>query len=415
MIVRNWLRLGAIFFLGAALAACDPANEPDAPASQGPVLSPRAADAPRAAETGSDQFEYLRYAINTRSPAPELCLTFSAPLDPDADYSAYIDIDEPVSLAVDGQRLCIGGLQFGQTRTLTLREGLPAADGARLAADEQTVLTFDDRPAFVGFAGSGVVLPRIDADGLAIQTVNVPRVRVIVHRVTDRALAFRQITSGFNAASGEWNWAYGEEIPGDAGVEVWRGEMDTPGDANASVTTVFPIAETIGRLQPGAYYIEVDDAEALERNEGSSNHARARRWIIVTDLAFTAWRSGSGMEVTVRSLQTARPAQGAEVRLIARSNEALSSQVTGLDGKARFSAALMNGSDGNTPRLLAAYGVDGDFALLDLNRNPVDLSGQPVAGRDRPDHGDALLNLDPGLNPPRQTVEDRPLFRDLTG
>lgn len=415
MIVRNWLRLGAILFMGAALVACDPANGPDAPASQGPVLTPRAADAPRAAEAASDEFEYLRYAINTESLSPELCLTFSAPLDPQVDYSAYLDIDDPVSLAVDGQRLCIGGLQFGQTRTLTLREGLPSADGARLDADEQTVLAFDDRPAFIGFAGSGVVLPRIDADGVAIQTVNVSRVRVIVHRVTDRALAFREITSGYDAASGEWNWSYGEETPGDAGVEVWRGEMDTPGPANASVTTVFPIAEAIGRLQPGAYYIEVDDAEAVARDEGRGNHARARRWIMVTDLAFTAWRSGDGMEVTIRSLQTARPAQGAEVRLVARSNEVLSSQVTGLDGKARFSAALMNGTDGNTPRLLAAYGVDGDFALLDLNRNPVDLSGQPIAGRDRPDHGDAFLYLDRGVYRPGETVQASALMRDLAG
>ncbi len=415
MIARNLFRTGVMLLLGATLAACNPADGPDAPTPQGPSLTPRAADAPRAADTVSEQFEYLRYAINTQSAAPELCLTFSAPLDPQVDYSAYIEIDEPVSLAVDGQRLCVGGLQFGQTRTLTLREGLPSAEGERLAADEQTVLTFDDRPAFIGFAGSGVVLPRIDADGLAIQTVNVSRVQVIVRRVTDRALAFREITSGFDAASGEWNWSYGEETPGDAGVEVWRGEMDTPGDANASVTTVFPIADTIGRLQPGAYYIEVDNAEALAREEGRGNHARARRWIMVTDLAFTAWRSGDGMDVTVRSLQTARPAHGAEVRLVARSNEVLASQVTGLDGKARFSAALMNGTDGNTPRLLAAYGPDGDFALLDLTRNPVDLSGQPIAGRDRPGHGDAYLYLDRGVYRPGETVQASALLRDLTG
>lgn len=415
MIARTWLRFGGLLVLGAALAACEPADGPDAPAGQGPQLAPRAADAPRAAEAASDQFEYLRYAINTDSPAPELCLTFSAPLDPQVDYSAYIEIDEPVSLAVNGQRLCLGGLQFGQTRTVTLRQGLPSADGASLAADEQTVLTFDDRPAFVGFAGSGVVLPRIDADGLAIQTVNVPRVRIIVTRVTDRALAFRQITSGFNASSGEWNWSYDEETPGEAGVEIWRGEMDTPGDANASVTTVFPIAEAIGQLQAGAYYIEVDDAEAVARETSSYDHARARRWIMVTDLAFTAWRSGEGMEVTVRSLQTARPAQGADVRLIARSNEVLASQVTGADGKARFSAALMNGQDGNTPRLLAAYGPDGDFAILDLARNPVDLSGQPVAGRERPDQGDAFVYLDRGVYRPGETVQASVLLRDLRG
>ncbi|WBQ11734.1 alpha-2-macroglobulin family protein [Hyphomonadaceae bacterium BL14] len=415
MIARNWLRFGVLLVLGAALAACDPVDRPDAPAAQGPQLTLRAADAPRAAETASDQFEYLRYAINTESASPELCLTFSAPLDPQLDYSGYVEIDEPVSLAVSGQRLCLGGLQFGQTRTVTLRQGLPSAEGTSLAADEQAVLTFDDRPAFIGFAGSGVVLPRIDADGLAIQTVNVPRVRVIVHRVTDRALAFREITSGFDAASGEWNWAYGEETPGDAGVEVWRGEMDTPGDANASVITVFPIAEAIGQLQPGAYYIEVDDADAIERDADRGDQARARRWIIVTDLAFTAWRSGDGMEVTVRSLQTARPAEGAEVRLVARSNEVLANRTTGADGKARFSAALMNGTDGNTPRLLAAYGPDGDFALLDLNRNPVDLSNQPVAGRDRPGQGDAFVYLDRGVYRPGETVQASALLRDLAG
>ncbi|MCC5996363.1 MAG: alpha-2-macroglobulin family protein [Oceanicaulis sp.] len=415
MLVRTLLRLSGLIALAGALAACDPGAGPDAPAPQGPVLRPRPADAPRAAEAAPDRFEYLRYAINTESPAPELCLTFSAPLDPDVDYSAYVAIDEPVSLAVDGQRLCIGGLQFGQTRTVTLREGLPSADGERLAADEQTVLTFDDRPAFIGFAGDGVIMPRVDADGLAIQTVNIERVRIIVHRVTDRALAFRQITSGFNAASGEWRWAYGEETPGDAGVEIWRGEMDTPGPANASVTTVFPLAEAIGRLQPGAYYVELDDAEAVARDGGRSDHARARRWLIVTDLAFTAWRGGDGMDVTVRSLQSARPAQGVEVRLIARSNEVLASQVTGLDGKARFSAALMGGQDGNTPRMLAAYGADGDFALLDLTRNPVDLSGHPVSGRERPAVADAYLYLDRGVYRPGETVQASALIRDPAG
>ncbi|KAA5800954.1 alpha-2-macroglobulin family protein [Alkalicaulis satelles] len=412
MIARSLLRLSGLMMLAGALAACDPGGGADAPAPQGPLLTPRAADAPRAAEEAPDRFEYLRYAINLESPAPELCLTFSAPLDPDVDYSAYIAIDEPVSLAVDGQRLCVGGLQFGQTRTVTLREGLPSADGQRLAADEEAVLNFDDRPAFIGFAGDGIILPRVDADGLAIQTVNVDRVRVIVHRVTDRALAFREITSGFNAASGEWRWAYGEEVPGDAGVEVWRGAMDTPGPVNAQVTTVFPLAEAIGRLQPGAYYVEVDDYEAVSGNGGRNNHARARRWLIVTDLAFTAWRGADGMEVTVRSLQNARPAQGVDVRLIARSNEVLATQTTGLDGKARFSRALMSGADGNAPRMLAAYGADGDFALLDLTRNPVDLSSHPVSGRDRPAAADAYLYLDRGVYRPGETVQASALIRD---
>ncbi|NJK84543.1 MAG: hypothetical protein HC912_12880, partial [Saprospiraceae bacterium] len=39
--------------------------------------------------------------------------------------------------------------------------------GERTEADETFNLTFGDRPAYVGFAGSGVILPRAEADGIA--------------------------------------------------------------------------------------------------------------------------------------------------------------------------------------------------------------------------------------------------------
>jgi len=409
-LVRWGVLAGAALFM---LAACGPdADEPDA--RTGPHLEPRTTGAPRAAADGEDRFEYLRYAVNTDSPAPELCLTFSAALDPDVDYSAYVAVNEPVSLKAEGSRLCIGGLSFGQTRTLTLRTGLPSADGRALAADESTALTFDDRPAYAGFSGDGIILPRIDADGLALETVNIDELQVVVRRVTDRALAFRQLTSGYSAASGEWRWSGSREEPGETGVEVWRGRVDTSGPANARVVTVFPVAETIGQLQPGAYYVEIDDAAALDRDDREP-HARARRWLIVTDLAFTAYRGQGGLDITLRSLQSARPVSGAEVRLIARSNEVLASVRTGADGRVRFDAPLMSGTDGNTPLMLAAYGPDGDFALLDLTRSPVDLSSQPVTGRDRPAGADGFVYTDRGVYRPGETVHASALIRDSAG
>ncbi|MEQ8404134.1 MAG: alpha-2-macroglobulin [Oceanicaulis sp.] len=396
------------------LAACADDSAPDQPSSEGALLQSRADDAPRAGAPQPDGFDYLRYAVNTDSATPQLCLTFSDALDPETDYSAYVDVNEPVALSVDGSQLCIGGLNYGQTRELTLRAGLPSAGGDALEADVSTTLTFDDRPAFVGFAGSGIILPRIESDGLGIETVNVDAVEVRIHRVTDRALAFKSLTEGFTAGPGEWNWTPDREEPAEMGVEVYRGRMDTQGPANAATTTVLPVAEALGRLQPGAYYVELFDAAALDR-EGREPGARAARWLIVTDLAFTAYRGEAGIETIIRSLQTARPMAGVEVQLVARSNEILATRTTGADGRVRFPDTLLAGEDGNRPRLLTAYGPSGDFALLDLQRAPVDLTDAPVDGRAPSGAADAYVYLDRGIYRPGETVQASALLRGPAG
>jgi uncharacterized protein YfaS (alpha-2-macroglobulin family) len=396
-----------------ALGACGDDPAPSG-AGEGAAFEARSAEAPRAAPEASTRFEYLRYAADIDSDAPRLCLTFSGPLDPDIDYSAYVEVDEPVALNVDGSRLCIGGLSFGQTRTLTLREGLPSADGRRLETEETDTLSFASRPAYVGFAGTGVILPRVDADGVAIETVNVDAVRVTVTRVTDRALAFRQITSGFNAASGDWYWLDSEEQPGEAGSPVWQGEMDTPGSANARTTTVFPLAETIGSLQPGAYFLRAENLAEIDTDR-YGEYARAARWLIVTDLAFTAYRGRDGVDAIVRSLQSAQPQADVEVQLIARSNEVLATARSDARGRVRFGEALVSGREGDAPRLLLAYGPDGDFAVLDLARAPVDLSAQPVDGRERAEGADGFIWLDRGIYRPGETIHASAMVRDTEG
>lgn len=400
--------------LALILTACGDSPAPESEPSEGALLIGRAENAPRAGAPEPEGFEYLRYAVNTQSATPQLCLTFSAALDPETDYSAYVDVNEPVALSVDGSRLCIGGLNYGQTRELTLRAGLPSADGEALDSDVSTTLTFDDRPAYVGFSGSGIILPRIESDGLGIETVNVEAVEVRVQRVTDRALAFRELTDGFTAAPGEWMWTPDREEPGELGVEIYRGRMDTAGAANAAVTTVLPVAEVLGRLLPGAYYVELFDAAALDREDREPG-ARAARWLLVTDLAFTAYRGETGLETIIRSLQSARPMAGVDVQLIARSNEILATRTTGADGRVSFPEALLAGEDGNRPRLLTAYGPAGDFALLDLQRAPVDLSDAPVDGRTPSGAADAYVYLDRGIYRPGETVQASALLRGPSG
>jgi uncharacterized protein YfaS (alpha-2-macroglobulin family) len=300
----------AATFAVLALQACGPsASDPNQAASvkgedQGPQMETRQGNSARA---GSTEFEFVRYTIDVTGDLPRACLAFSSTLSPTTDYRPYVDMgDGPqIALSTDGANLCLGGLNFGQEREVRIRSGLPSADGRTLAFDEGVTISFGDRPSYVGFKGDGVILPRIDADGLALETVNVEKVKVTISRITDRALAFKTISQGYSHSQGGWGYMdYNSEVY-DVAEQLWTGEIDTPGSANSATTTVFPIATAIPRLQPGAYFVELDQIDAS--GDVPSEAARAKRWLVITDLAITTYAGTNGMLATVRSLQSAKP------------------------------------------------------------------------------------------------------------
>ncbi|MGD2131276.1 MAG: alpha-2-macroglobulin [Maricaulaceae bacterium] len=398
---------------GARAAAERAEAARETPEDDQPIeLATRDPDAPRARPIAPDRFEYLRYYMDVSDVQPRACLVFSAPLDPSADYEPYIEVDPqtPIEILISGQSACVGGLTFGESRDIVVREGLPSADGRELARTERTAIDFGDRPAHVGFAGSGVILPRLDADGLALETVNVDAVLVSVKRVSDRALVFKRVTEGNAIGEGDYGWLDFDESADDIGMLVWEGEMAIEGEPNAPTTTVFPLAGALGTLEPGAYFVEVTQKREGENFRGQP--ASARRWIMFTDLALTSYRSQAGLDVTLRSLQSAQTVRGAELALVARSNEILAIETTGANGRAHFSDALMSGQGALAPRYVMAYGPEGDFAALDLYRAPVDLSGEDIAGRAVREGADVFVYLDRGIYRPGETVRASSLIRD---
>lgn len=426
--VRSIL-LGA---LAIALAACGGGNKtsedvpPPPEDSEGQVVERSRSDqvaADRrererqrlAQRQGEGQFSYVRYAPDTSDALPKACLVFSEPLDPDVDYSIYAPMDGNVEVAysVSGQQLCLSGLSFASSYTLTLTEGLPSEDGDELGREEEVQLSFEDRPPYVGFSGSGVILPREDADGLAIETVNVERVRVKVSRVNDRALAFKSISKGSESQQGRYSYVYGDENPADLASELWSGTMDIQSLKNAPVVTIFPLPDVIGTLDPGAYFVEVSDAIELDRYEGPP--ASAKRWVMLTDLALTAYQSGSGLDVTLRSLQDGRVMPNTPVQLIARNNEVLGESATGVDGRVSFNSELLAGTGNLAPKMVLASGLKGDTAILDLTRAPVDLSELNTGGRVTPGEVDAYLYAERGIYRPGETVHLTAMMRDRAG
>ncbi|MFZ5618847.1 MAG: alpha-2-macroglobulin family protein, partial [Pseudomonadota bacterium] len=172
------------------------------------------------------------------------------------------------------------------------------------------------------------------------------------------------------------------------------------------------LGAALPNLAPGAYFVKLRD-----ETPGGDKYRKAQawRWVMFTDLALTSYSSGEGIDIFVRSIASGKPLGGVRLDLIASNNDILARASTDGDGRARFEKAAVNGDYPLTPRMIMAYGREDDFAALDLNRAPLDLSDRNVDGRAAPSVLDAYVYLDRGIYRPGETAHISGLLRDSAG
>lgn len=410
---------GAVMSLGLSGASLAPAaliteaSGPDAI---------RDADAPRPAADRPAGMAFMNARIDTSTATPRACLEFSKPIATSGNLADYLVIEPaaPVQVEASGVLMCISGLPFEPDRQVTIRRGLPSTSGERTLRDETFTLSFGDRPAYVGFVGNGVILPRSEADGLAIETVNVSTIKVSVVRVNDRILSQRGLSAGEIIEEGGWGgWQLDNEGE-DVGAVVYEGQIDVANAAarrNQGITTVFPLGAVLQDRRPGAYVVRLTDASpgAGANGRDSDSPAGAYRWIMYTDIALQSFHGADGLDVVARSLRDARGVSGITLTLIAENNEELARATTNRDGHVRFNKAVLEGEGSARPRYVMAYGAAGDFAALDLASNALDLSERGVDGRVPPGDIDAYLFTERGIYRPGETVRLVGLIRDNAG
>ncbi len=386
--------------------------------------SARSENAARAGLPQVDGMAFLRLRAEMNRPEPRACLEFSQNLSTDqsVNFADYISLEPaaPFQVDVSGNLLCLGGLPLEPERQVTIREGLPSQTGERTEYDETFTLTFGDRPAYVGFAGGGVILPRSEADGIAIETVNVSRLEVEVLRVPDRILSQHQLERGENNEEGGWNYWSFNGAGEDVGVSVYTGEIDVDTRVrNDAVTTVFSLERRAARAaarrlcsKGEGHLAKRWSARPMRDNQSA---ASSYRWILYTDMALQSFSGATGLDVVVRSLRTARPMSNVTLTLIAANNEELARTRTDRDGRVHFNDALVNGDGPSRARYVMAYGGEGDFAALDLQRPSLDLSDRGVDGRAAPGDVDAYLYTERGIYRPGERVRLIGLIRDQVG
>jgi alpha-2-macroglobulin len=119
--------------------------------------------------------------------------------------------------------------------------------------------------------------------------------------------------------------------------------------------------------------------------------------------------------VLVRSLASALPVSGIEVRLVARDNELLASKRTDSVGHIEFDPGFSRGTGGTAPGLLVAEDGKGDYGFLDIGTSAFDLSDRGVKGRAAPAALDAFVYSERGVYRSGETVFLTALLRDGAG
>ena len=368
-----------------------------APGSAGKPSSPAAA-ADRASPAPPAPSQPVAFGVASVEVAaerdqPQLCFAFTEPLQRATPrgprYGDLVSVkpDLPHSIVVRDNSLCIDGFAHGQPYDVTLAAGLPAASGAKLAAEDRRTGTIPNRKPTVAFRNGGYIRSRVGADGLPLRSINVERVRLQVLRVKDRALVERVYNGKLNQTLSDFEMG---NLLDASGEVVWRGEMAVGNQLNQPVVTAFPVDAVLGALTPGVYIAVASDAQA----PADTWEFRVTQWFVVSDIGLTSFMGEDGLTVVARSMEQAAPLAGVELRLMGRNNAELGKLVTGTDGAAHFSMAQLRPEGAEPPQALYASSAAGDFSFLDLGAPAVDLTRRGAAGRPAPGTLDAYLFTD---------------------
>lgn len=356
--------------------------------------------------------------VEAEGKTPRFCAVMSRTLSTSTDYAPFLRLPgRDLTVEANDDRLCVAGLTHGQDVELTLRAGLPSADGETLARDVTLKGYVRDRSPEVRFPGRAYVLPASGDQRLSMVTVNADAVDLRLLRISDRNLIRAMAEDMFATPLDSWRSGYFSD---SMAREVWKGTAQVAKpvgqDAlNRELTTSLAIPAEAGPLEPGIYIVEAGVAGANASDDGL-----AVQWFVISDFGISTYSGSDGLTVAVRSLNDTAPKVGAEVALVSRSNDVLARTVTDDQGIAHFAPGLALGRDGAAPALVTVTDWQGegaaraprDMAFLSLTDPEFDLSDRGVEGQPPAPPLDLFLTTDRGAYRVGETVNATVLARD---
>ena len=324
-----------------------------------------------------------------------------------AKSKEYIKLtpNQHYTLSIDYDGICLKGLKPRTSYTIMINRGIPLRDYHLDRDYTFTKSTTDYDPSY-SFKDSGYILPAKGEISIPIVSTNVKEFEISLYRINTKNLISKINEYGLIRSIYSYTL---DKIASTDGYLLWQKKIKIRSKLNQSVTTALPIGDFLKDKKPGVYILSAltidEDGEVVEEYDSKI------QWFMISDIGLYTLRSDDGMTIYTREISTAKRYDGVKLELVSQNNEILYS-TTSKDGVAHFPASSLGGKNGLKPKAIYAYGRDGDFSVIDLSRQPHDLSDRGVQGRNNPGKYDAFIYSNRGIFRPGESISIYMLVRN---
>ncbi len=283
---------------------------------------------------------------------------------------------------IHGRKLCLSGLDFGTNYLLTIKKGLKAASGNSVVNDFSMEFKSIDSKPVVAF-NHGLILSTASEDKkISIETVNMDSFKVSLFSLSDKSIESGSLYSNLeeNLDHYELSRLINNFSKFEKSVIV-----KTEDKKNIKQFTTLNLKDFKTDIKKGMYLMVItkDDGVTDYENSytllGDYGDLSVGKIVMLSDLGVTTYKSDMGIDVAVRSIETAKATAGAEVSLISTSNQILKTVVSDNNGFAHFDKKIISGKDGMAPHMIRVRKGD-DFYNMALKYEGLYLEDKFVEG-----------------------------------
>ena len=294
-----------------------------------------------------------------------------------------------------------------QSYTITIDKGLQGIFGGKLPSNFEQTVAFGPQEPYLNFTSKkGIYLSNAGAKNIGLKIINIPRVKVTIHKIYENNLTafFRQNSYYFSSYQYEdYEEDYSYLDINDIGDVVYENIVSTKSLSKENGISLLPLQFNNQNDFKGLYVVKVqsDDDRWLT----------ATKIVSFSDMGIIAKASKDQVLVFVNSILNATPIDDAKVTLVSSNNQEVYTATTNNEGIAVFDNVSKK-APGFQVKMITCH-KNSDFNYLFFDHSEIETSRFDVGGvRDNPSGYDAYLYGDRDIYRPGETIHLNTIVRD---
>ena len=211
------------------------------------------------------------------------------------------------------------------TYQVTVKAGLPMADGQKTVSEFRRTFTTGDKPPSVEFAARGRYLPATGARAIAVKTVNVTNLVSAVRPVPTRNI-IQLLAREEDCYKNYWRTNIDSENTAELAEEAIEAKIRVPTRLNEEVESIVRVRASDGAAANGVYLVSVG------RENDDDDEEMRHRLVCVTDIGLSVRETPGNLYVWATSLTQGVPLKDVRVTVYGANNVPQGEGVTDIDG-----------------------------------------------------------------------------------